>query len=57
MGLAAGGMGPQVVTWEGLQAWCALSGNDLEPWEAFVMIRLGHLRATVSSEKPKPGEA
>jgi hypothetical protein len=32
-------------------SWCALMGIDLEPWEALTMIRLGHLRANIESEK------
>lgn len=50
MGMASGGMGPAVATWEGLTAWCARMRVDLEPWEARAMIRLGHIRAVVQSE-------
>lgn len=50
MGMASGGMGPAVATWEGLTAWCARMRVDLEPWEAKAMIRLGHIRAVVQSE-------
>jgi len=51
MGLTITGMAPAVVTWEGLASWCDLMGVDLEPWEALTMIRLGHLRANIESEK------
>lgn len=53
-GLSSGGMGPSTVTWEGLAAWSALMKIEMEPWESFVMVRLGYLRALIQSEeKPK----
>lgn len=49
-GMAGGGMGPAVATWEGLRAWADHMRLTLEPWEARAMIRLGHIRAVVQSE-------
>lgn len=51
MGLASGGMGYPVVTWEGLAAWCEFQGLRLAYWEALAMVRLGQLRASTLSEK------
>lgn len=28
-----GGFGPNPLTWEGIAAWCHLTGNQLAPWE------------------------
>src|SRR2546423_776850 len=50
-GLASGGFGPPVVTWEALDAWCRLTGVTLEPWEARTLIRLGQRRAVIESEE------
>lgn len=50
-GLASGGFGPPVVTWEALDAWCRLTGVTLEPWEARTLIRLGQRRAIIESEE------
>ncbi len=50
LGLSANGMGPALVTWEGLHAWCELMGHELEHWEALALVRLGHLRAVIESE-------
>jgi hypothetical protein len=55
-GLSSGGMGVPVVTWEGLHSWACLSKVEMEPWEALTMVRLGHLRAIISSETA-PGAA
>jgi hypothetical protein len=49
------GFGPATVTWEGLAAWCALTGETPEPWEARTLVRLGVLRANILSEE-KPGD-
>ena len=55
MGLAVSGMAPPVITWEGLAAWRAQMGVDLEPWEARTVVRMSCLRASIlSEEKPKP---
>jgi hypothetical protein len=27
------GMGPNPITWEGMAAWCTLTGNRPSPWE------------------------
>ncbi len=51
LGLAINGMAPSVVTWEGVTAWAALMDVRLEPWEALTMVRLGHLRAGIETEK------
>lgn len=54
LGMAATGMGPPLVTWEGLAAWCGLTGIELEPWEALALTRIGHARAVILSEsKPQ----
>lgn len=50
-GLAQNGMGYPAVTWEGLAAWCGLTGILLEPWEAQAMVHLGALRAGIEGEK------
>lgn len=50
-GLAQNGMGYPPVTWEGLTAWCGLTGVVLEPWEADVMVTLGVLQANTMNEK------
>lgn len=51
-GLAANGMMPSIVTWEGLAAWCDLRGIVLEPWEARAMVQLGNMRAAALLPKP-----
>lgn len=51
MGLSSSGMGPPLVTWESLAAWCALTGNVLEPWHAKCLVRLGIARANIESER------
>ena len=50
MGLPQNGMGPPVVTWEAMHAWCEFSGIALEPWEARTLIILGQKRAAIQSE-------
>lgn len=35
-----GGMGPAAVSWRDLEAWRALAGVDLMPWEAKLLRRL-----------------
>jgi hypothetical protein len=50
-GLAITGMGPSVLTWEGLAAWCGLMRMRLEPWEASSLVNLSLLRASIQSEK------
>lgn len=58
MGLACNGMGPSVVTWEGLRAWRLEMGLTLEPWEARTLVLLGNRRAGIDSQaltkKPPP---
>lgn len=54
-GMDGNGWGPQVVTWEGLHAWSAMTGTNLDPWEAKLMIRLGSLRARILSEQSGDG--
>jgi hypothetical protein len=51
MGLSSNGMGPALVTWESLNAWCSQMDIELKPREARAMVRLGHLRAIAQSEK------
>jgi hypothetical protein len=46
-GLAGTGWGPAVVTWRDLEAWRAVTGGVLAPWEARVLVRLGALRAEI----------
>lgn len=50
-GLAVTGMGPSVLTWEGLDAWRRLMQIRLDPWEASCLVNLGLLRASIQSEK------
>ncbi len=51
-GVKADGMGPAMIGWGDLSAWCELTGEVIEPWEARLLIRLSALRASVLSEKP-----
>lgn len=51
MGLAQNGMGPAVVTWEAMMAWCGFTGIALEPWEARTLVILGQRRAVIQSEE------
>jgi len=51
MGVSRNGMGPVLVTWEGLRAWCELMRIALEPWESLALVRIGQCRAMVDSEK------
>jgi hypothetical protein len=53
LGLSSDGFGPPLVTWEALAAWCCLTLNALEPWEATTLVRLGRQKAHIDSE-PKP---
>jgi hypothetical protein len=46
-------MGVATVTWEGLAAWCELTGIELKPWEARAMVRLGNVRANALTPKPE----
>lgn len=55
-GAESGGWGPPVVTWSTLRAWCEITGSQLEPWEARLIIRLGALRAEIISEKSASGD-
>lgn len=45
------GWGPAIITWISLDAWCAMTGNALEPWEARALVRLGARRANVLTEE------
>lgn len=49
-GLASGGMGPAVVTWEACAAWSELTGTRREPWEWDALVMLGQLRAAILAE-------
>jgi len=44
-------MGPAVVTWEGMTAWCRLMAIKLDPEEALVLVKLGREAANAASEK------
>lgn len=44
------GLGPAVVTWQALVSWADVMRNDLEPWEARTLVRLGAVRAAILSE-------
>lgn len=48
-------MGPAVITWADLAAWCSLTQVSPAPWEANAIIRLGNVRAVVMSERA-PGQ-
>jgi hypothetical protein len=50
MGLASNGMGPAILSWEALTAWCRQMRVELHPWEARALVRLGHVHAVVQSE-------
>ncbi len=51
MGMAIGGMGYPVITWEGLQAWSQVMRIELAAWEADLMMRLSCSRANVHAEQ------
>lgn len=51
-GLDANGFSVPVISWMQLDAWCRLRNVTLEPWEAWALVQLGMLRASVLSEKP-----
>lgn len=53
MGLCSNGFGPAVVTWEALKAWSEFCSVALEPWEARVLVELGHRRAVIDGEEQK----
>jgi hypothetical protein len=53
MGISSNGFSPALITWEGLRAWSALRGIDLDPKDALTLIRLGHRRAIILEEKAK----
>lgn len=57
LGLASNGMGPAVITWEGLKAWCELRVTPLTRWESLALVRLGQLRALVRSEATEQTKA
>lgn len=47
------GMGPSVLTWEGLYAWQQLTATAMEPWEVDCLMRLSVTRAVINSEEQK----
>lgn len=51
LGLSSNGMGPTLVTWESLQAWRLLTGEEPEDWEVRALVRLGYTRAVIEGEK------
>lgn len=52
-GLLVTGMGPSVLTWEGLYAWQQLTATAMEPWEVDCLMRLSVTRAVINSEEQK----
>lgn len=55
MGLAQNGMGPAVITWEALAAWCGFMKVTLASWEARALIQLSLKRAEIESETKASG--
>lgn len=49
-GIAPNGMAPVAIGWRDLSAWCDLTGNVLEPWEARLIVRLSSVRAQIAGE-------
>jgi hypothetical protein len=50
-GVGSNGFGPALITWESLRAWCGLTGERLQSWEARALVRLGYARAAIEGEK------
>jgi hypothetical protein len=50
-GVGSNGFGPPLITWESLHAWCELTGEMLQSWEARALVRLGYARAVIEGEK------
>ena len=44
------GMAPLSIGWRDLSAWCDLTGEGLEPWEARLIVRLASLRCAIIGE-------
>ncbi len=49
-GAPLNGMAPAVISWADMCAWCEMTGDVLEPWEARLIVRLSALRAQIVSE-------
>ena len=49
-GCPANGMVPVSIGWCDLSAWCELTGERLEPWEARLILRLSSLRSGIIAE-------
>lgn len=51
IGTASNGMGPLQITWETIRAYRVEMRVDLEPWESLALVRMGHARAVIESER------
>lgn len=49
-GVASNGMGPRQIAWQDLAAWCAITGTDIDPWEARVLLALSTQRAVIEDQ-------
>lgn len=49
LGCPPNGVGPLSISWRDMQAWCAMRGIALEPWEAGVLMRLSMIYVDVRS--------
>ncbi|MEI9804102.1 MAG: hypothetical protein WDN48_06060 [Pseudolabrys sp.] len=56
-GVSPNGMVPTAIGWCDLVAWCELTGEAPEPWEARLLVRLASLRAAILSEAAKTPSA
>lgn len=55
-GVAPNGMTAPAIGWRDLAAWCELTGERLEAWEARLLLRLSNLRVNILAEDTaKPG--
>lgn len=57
--VTSGGMGPTVVSWSELKAWCDMTGRHLWPWQACAIIEasrawLAQYRASDGRPSPEP---
>lgn len=49
-GVASNGFGPTMITWADIAAWCELTVEILEPWEARAIVTLSARRANILAE-------
>jgi hypothetical protein len=49
-GVSPNGMAPASIGWRDILAWCELTGERLEAWEARLLVRLASLRTDILSE-------